>query len=1178
MKKNICFILLLLLILSFKVEAQFYFIENELDQVEIEFLKKKIEVKRGDSFFNVLKISNPTNKVISFEAKFSYPAGWSFMGDKRQNISLNPSDSILIPYRAAPSTNTKGNIGYAFVASLSDSKGNTFKNEYSFVNIPKISNFRFKPIQRVVYFDQQKNISFLELHLSNRGNVEEFININFLLSQGVTTDGAQNGVFVDELLLEANTDTIVSLPIKVKARKSNIDKKFHRIQVKVNTRDTTIKTSFWAKELENTYINQIPYTYKMFSVEAIAQNIFADKSAIMNYHISGYFLPKGNSVFHYDYQTYGSTTTATDMWTYSRILLQYSNKKILVEAGDITRIMGHNMFGRGGLFEYRINNKNMFTLVATQQLLQDVSRAAASFQHSFNKFRLKVGGSYEQNNYIQRNSIIGFSEVNLITKKIGSLSVGGAISNAQWNHSNNTQLSFSTHLNYDIRSKKNYLNINGHYSPIEFSGYLPGRTQVRSIARHIIDKKRYFLNNFNYFKNSPPILRNSQISAPKNGILTNKLTYNLHLAPSVIFSAGPIIEMREGSNFYNAGNSSYFKTNSTFGFFALRKRNNFLNSTFNVKITTGYNWVKEAIVENPNQNILNNNWLSAIFGLSYRARNWGFSATYYHGPYSINQQFNYFYHSYSSKNLIIMPYADIFIIPKYLRFSIRPNYTYYVRTKTGRLNVNSEITAYPGREWEIVLTNAYNYSATQDFLLNEKETFSASYFEMRIRKSFNFNQPKYQYHNVKYYFFKDLNGNNIKDNDEPGIKDVLLSVQKDNDLIESEEYNTASHFMTMDLLSDINGYIRYDNIPNGFYSIEYKAIGQMEGAFSSENSVEKIYISKDEVFYIPFHENNKIFGNIILNRSKLSNLGIIDHGNIKVSAEDSKGKKYSTLTNANGNFTIYVPNVDRYTVRVNNIYFENFELEQNDYKVQLNGYKQFEINFIFNEKKRKINFSSSYEYGATTDAPGIEIIRRTNLSGTVKDATTLKPIVATIKIVDNKGKEITKGNSSLKTGIFSLSFIAGDDYTVEVNTDEYWFHAEKLYSNQIVTFKNMKKSILLKGITVGQLIPMKTLNFDAGSYEIPITAFPELERLMKVLRKNPTVKISIHGHADDLEILDSSSDLALERAKLIAKYLIANGYNRVKYSGHSNTKPVAENDTEDGRRLNRRVEIVVTGK
>jgi outer membrane protein OmpA-like peptidoglycan-associated protein len=144
--------------------------------------------------------------------------------------------------------------------------------------------------------------------------------------------------------------------------------------------------------------------------------------------------------------------------------------------------------------------------------------------------------------------------------------------------------------------------------------------------------------------------------------------------------------------------------------------------------------------------------------------------------------------------------------------------------------------------------------------------------------------------------------------------------------------------------------------------------------------------------------------------------------------------------------------------------------------------------------------------------------------------------------------------------------------------DDYWFYAEKLYSNQIVTFKNLKKDILIKAITVGSIIPMNTLNFASGSAEIPATSFPELERLLKVLRKNPAVKIDVHGHADDLEIRETQEDLALERAKIIAKYLIANGYNRVKYSGHANTKPIADNDTETGRAQNRRVEIVVTGK
>jgi len=476
--------------------------------------------------------------------------------------------------------------------------------------------------------------------------------------------------------------------------------------------------------------------------------------------------------------------------------------------------------------------------------------------------------------------------------------------------------------------------------------------------------------------------------------------------------------------------------------------------------------------------------------------------------------------------------------------------------------------------------STYNLSSTVDLNTDERYTYSGTYFEFRVAKDLVLNQPRYQYHDLEVVFFKDLNGNRVKDKDEPGLRDVLLNIRQDElSLLSNDKtISNGGFFMTIDLLSDLNGKVSYSHVPNGFYTIEYFPIAEIKGAYASEQTKQDVYLGEDKTLYIPFVENNKIFGKVILNRSKLSNLGQIDPSNVKVTAEDSYGKKYSTLTGVNGEFIIYVPKIDNYKVKINNIFYENFELEQNNYKIQLNGYRQFEVNYVFNEKKRKINFASSYEYGSTLDGPGVEIIRRTNLSGMIKDATTLKPIVANVRVIDRHGNEITAGKSSFKTGIFTLSFVAGDDYSVEVNADEYWFHAEKLFSQQIVTFKNLKKEFLLKGITVGQLIPMKTLNFEEGTYEIPATAFPELERLMSVLKKNPTVKIAVHGHADDMEILDSSTDLALERAKLVSKYLIANGYNRVKYSGHANTKPIAENDTENGRKQNRRVEIVVTGK
>jgi len=173
----------------------------------------------------------------------------------------------------------------------------------------------------------------------------------------------------------------------------------------------------------------------------------------------------------------------------------------------------------------------------------------------------------------------------------------------------------------------------------------------------------------------------------------------------------------------------------------------------------------------------------------------------------------------------------------------------------------------------------------------------------------------------------------------------------------------------------------------------------------------------------PFVEKNKVFGRIILNRSKLSGLGKVDVSNIRITATDSRGYTFSTLSDRNGEFVIYAPVTDEYVVTVNNIFYENFDLRQNNFRVQFNGYKQFEVNFVFDEKIRRINFSPSAQ-DLTNE--GVTQIRRTNLRGTVKDASSLQPFASQSKFLFNtKNNSIASSvYSNPQTGDYALSFMA----------------------------------------------------------------------------------------------------------------------------------------------------------
>jgi outer membrane protein OmpA-like peptidoglycan-associated protein len=333
-------------------------------------------------------------------------------------------------------------------------------------------------------------------------------------------------------------------------------------------------------------------------------------------------------------------------------------------------------------------------------------------------------------------------------------------------------------------------------------------------------------------------------------------------------------------------------------------------------------------------------------------------------------------------------------------------------------------------------------------------------------------------------------------------------------------------------------------------------------------------MNQNRTINIPYLERNKIYGKVILNRSKLSNLGDIDVSNIKVTAEDSKGRKTSTLTNENGEFTIYAPSVDLYDVYVNNIFSEHFDLRKNHYKVQLNGYKQFEVNFIFDEKRRQINFSPSI---SESDVD-VKSVKRTNLTGTVKDENTLQPVRATIEVIDNKtGSTVETTHSDRETGRFSMSFMTGSNYSMIVTAPGYWFYSEDLDLDQMLTIQDIEKEVLLENIIIGSKIELNNLRFEPGSAEIPNDAYPELDRLISQLNQNPNVRIQIAGHTDALEQLEHEI-LSEERAKAVAKYMMENGFSNIEYVGYKDKKPVAPNDSPENRAKNRRVAITVIDK
>ncbi len=249
----------------------------------------------------------------------------------------------------------------------------------------------------------------------------------------------------------------------------------------------------------------------------------------------------------------------------------------------------------------------------------------------------------------------------------------------------------------------------------------------------------------------------------------------------------------------------------------------------------------------------------------------------------------------------------------------------------------------------------------------------------------------------------------------------------------------------------------------------------------------------------------------------------------------------------------------------------------------------FLITFLGPEKPMVLNnednllASKTAPVKETVLAPTLAIkeAQLTILKGIVSDASTKRPLDATIEIIDNaQNISIATFTSNSATGKYLVSLPAGKNYGIAVKKDGYLFQSENFDIPAAAAFQQVVKDIALKGVDVGSTIVLKNIFFDLGKATLRSESTNELERLGKLLYDNPTLKIEISGHTDNKGSAELNKKLSDGRAKAVVDYLISKGItgDRLTYVGFGKEQPIASNDTEDGRQQNRRTEFKIIGK
>ena len=201
--------------------------------------------------------------------------------------------------------------------------------------------------------------------------------------------------------------------------------------------------------------------------------------------------------------------------------------------------------------------------------------------------------------------------------------------------------------------------------------------------------------------------------------------------------------------------------------------------------------------------------------------------------------------------------------------------------------------------------------------------------------------------------------------------------------------------------------------------------------------------------------------------------------------------------------------------------------------------------------------------------------------GKVIDKKTGEPITANINYeLLPSGKEMGTAITSPEDGVYKIVLPYGENYGFMASADNYYSITENLNLKDLTEYKEIEVNLYLAPIEKNEAIRLNNIFFEFGKSDLKEESFPELNRLIKLLTDNPTIQIEIDGHTDNVGSDSDNLELSKNRAASVVAYLTKGGIkaNRLTSQGFGETKPVASNETEEGKQLNRRVEFMVISK
>ncbi len=227
------------------------------------------------------------------------------------------------------------------------------------------------------------------------------------------------------------------------------------------------------------------------------------------------------------------------------------------------------------------------------------------------------------------------------------------------------------------------------------------------------------------------------------------------------------------------------------------------------------------------------------------------------------------------------------------------------------------------------------------------------------------------------------------------------------------------------------------------------------------------------------------------------------------------------------------------------------------------------------EEDNMVTFATNITDNNGNPVSGVNVTLKSVLSNDMYISEDLLPYIHEEQIDGKTCNVLVLTSTSNEIGQIDFALPANTKFDVVLDKNQYVGVEDSFTTPE--PHQQFSKDFVINKFEKDAIFVLNNIFFDYDKYTLRSESDKELNKLLGFMQDNPHMEIELSGHTDSKGSDSYNKALSMNRAKAVVNWLVSHGISakRLSYKGYGASKPIATNDTDEGRQLNRRVEFKI---